>query len=377
MKRSDRKAPAGFSTMPARLAGELDDRLQAAERGINLHNAYLDDRLRMVLPHDLVIITARSGIGKTQAALGIGVENARNDRRVGYFALEAEPRELERRTKYQWLSLEAWAHRLPGCERLNYTDWLLGRCEDVVGDLNDQADEWFLSNLGCLLTYYKGYDEFDADKMAAEIKEISPMVDLIILDHLHYVDGRDGESENRALTKIAKTLRDSALALGKPVIAVAHLRKGFGPVRALLPEQEEIMGPSDIHKVTTQIIALAPAKFVEPPRWWLAPTLVGVIKDRREGNDHLAALTYYDTRSRTYVDYYTLGRLTKHGAAWEQIKPSDVPRWAHRHRPLESDKAMVQVPVDQDVTIREAPSQQGMGGEFESRFDEAPDWHMR
>lgn len=335
MKRRRPSDRAAFSIVPARLAGECDDRLKSAENGIRLHNPYLDDRLRMLLPHDLVIVTARSGAGKSQAAIAISADNALNGREVAFFALEAEPREFERRLKYQWLSVEAWSTKLPGVERLNYTDWLLGRCEDIVGDLNEKADEWMLKNLSTLWTYYKGAGDFDADQMAKEIAEVSPLVDLVVLDHLHYVDGKEGENENKSQAKIAKTLRDSALALGKPVIAVAHLRKRTGPVRTLLPEQDDIMGSSDVYKITTQIIAFAPARFIEPPKWWLAPTLIGVIKDRREGNDGLAALTYYDTRTRAYANHYTLGRLTKGDTEWEELKSSDVPRWAKRHRPLD------------------------------------------
>lgn len=345
MKIKDRPA-AGFATMPTRVAGELDARLEAAARGLSFHNSYLDDRLRLILPNDLIIFTASSGAGKTQSVLDVASRNAENDYRVGYFALEAEPRELERRAKYRWLALEAWAHRLHGVERLNYTDWYIGRCEDIVGELNSAADEWFLSKMSTLWTYYKGHGDFDADRMAKEIEEIARIVDLVILDHLHYVDGKDGESENRALTKIAKTLRDSALALGRPVIAVAHLRKQFGPIRKLLPDKEDIMGPSDIFKVTTQIIAFARARFIEPPRWWLSPTLIGVIKDRREGEDDLAALTYYDTRTRTYAERYTLGRLVKNGTEWEALAPGDVPRWATRHQPME-----VLHPVDNSPTV--------------------------
>jgi hypothetical protein len=360
------KPPGGFSTMPVRLAGELDDRLQAAERGIQLHNPYLDDRLRMILPHDLVIFTSRSGAGKTQSVLSVAVENARHDRRVGIFALEAEPRELERRAKYQWLALEAWGMRLPGIERMNYTDWLLGRCEDIIGDLNQQADEWFLNNLSQLWTYYKGHGRFSAEKMDQEIQEISPLVDLVILDHLHYVDGKEGESENKSLTRIAHTLRDCALALGKPVIAVAHLRKQFGQRATLMPDQEEIMGPSDIFKVTTQIVAFAPARFVDPPKWWLAPTLISVVKDRREGNDNLAALTWYDTRSRTYADHYTLGRLTKGCTEWEQLSPADIPRWAIRHRQIE-----IEMTKPDAVDNSPAPAAKSAAVDFGKRLKKA------
>lgn len=333
--------PSGFATMPTRISGERDERLAHAARALSYHNAYLDDRLRAMLPHDFVILTARSGVGKTSFALDITVEGALAERRAGYFALEAEPRELERRMKYRWLVNQAYLRSLDGRETMSFTDWLVGRCEDIVGHMEQEANEWFLNNLGTLWTYYKGSGRFDADRMSKELLEIAQIVEVIVLDHLHYIDAKDGDNENRALSRIVHTLRDIALDAGRPVIAVAHLRKrDRGPDKTLLPEHDDLMGSSDLPKIATQIIAVGPAPFVDPPKWWLAPTLIAVIKDRREGNDGLAALVMFDKRSRSYTQDYALGRLIKGGTAWEQLSGGDVPGWARGHRQMELELAV-------------------------------------
>lgn len=329
------KMPSGFATMPVRVAGERDDRITAAARGLPFHQGFLDDRLRMILPHDMVIITAKTGAGKTSMALDLAIAGALNERKVGYFALEAEPLELERRSKYRWLSNASYNRSLENRDELNFTDWMLDRCEHIVGHMEREANEWFLRHMGSFWTYYKGAGRFDAETMTKEIVAISNLVEMIVLDHLHYIDAKDGDNENRSLSRIAHTLRDIALDVGKPVIAVAHIRKQQGAERTLLPEPDHLMGSSDLPKIATQIVALAPAPFIEPPKWWLAPTLIGVTKDRRGGVDGLAALVMFDKRSRSYVDSYTLGRLLKGGTEWEQLQPSDVPSWARGHRPLE------------------------------------------
>jgi hypothetical protein len=120
---------------------------------------------------------------------------------------------------------------------------------------------------------------------------------------------------------------------------VAHLRKRQGPERLLFPEKDDLMGSSNLPKIATTIIALAPAPFIEPPKWWLAPTLIGVIKDRHDGEDGLAALTYFDKRYRMYSQNYTLGRLIKGGTEWEALKPGDVPGWARGNKQLEMELA--------------------------------------
>lgn len=338
-KRPSTVMPRGFSTMPRRVSGEREDRIESAKRGISYLTSFLDDRLRLMLPHELVVITARSGVGKTQMALDIATRNALVGLRVGYFALEAEPRELERRSKYRWLARTAYDRRMPGHDKLNYKDWMLGRCEDIVGAIEPDADLWFATKLSTLWTYYKGVEKFDADTMSREMVDIAKQVELMVLDHLHYVDAKDGDDDNRSVTRITTTLRTIALALGKPVIAVAHLRKRVGPERTLLPDKDDLMGSSNLPKIATTIIALAPAPFVTPPKWWLAPTLIGVIKDRHDGEDGLAALTYFDKRYRMYSQHYTLGRLLKGGTEWEAIKAGDVPAWARGHKQLEMELA--------------------------------------
>lgn len=331
------KMPGGFSTMPTRVAGERSDRLSAAANGLSYHNTFLDDRLRMILPHDLVIITARTGAGKTSLALDLGIASALSERSVGYFALEAEPKELERRIKYKWMVNETFRRKVDRRDHLNFADWLVGNCEDIVGHLDNECNEWFLKHLSTFWSYYKGVGRFDSEKMNEEVMDISRLVELIIIDHLHYVDSKDGDNDNKSLSRIAHTLRDCALGIGKPVVAVAHLRKRQGPERTILPEKDDLMGSSDLPKIATQIVALAPARFINPPKWWMAPTLIGVIKDRRTGEDDLAALVMFDKRSRSYSDVYTLGRLTKGCTEWDQLKPGDVPSWAKGHRPFEPD----------------------------------------
>lgn len=329
------KHPRGFVSMADRVVGERADRLTAAAAGLRYHNAYLDDRLRMILPHDLVVITARTGKGKTDLATAIAMANAVDaGREVGYFALEAEPRELERRRKYAWLVVEAYRRQLPGCQELDFVDWMVGRCEHIVGGLEDEAQAWFASRARTIRTFYKGERRFDVHAMVSNIMELARRVDLICLDHIHYVDG-SGEDENRSLTEIVTALRNTALAQGKPVLAVAHIRKRVGPERTLLPDSEELHGSSNLSKIITQVIAIGPAPFIEPPAPHLRPTLMAVTKCRRSGEDNLAAVCWFDAHKKRYRRDYTLGRLIKGGTEWEPLRPGDVPRWAREHKQLE------------------------------------------
>jgi replicative DNA helicase len=332
-----REQPASahdWLNMPARVVNELEVRKKNAAHALNYHNTFLDDVLRVILPHDLILIGAETGLGKTDLALSVAMANAMAERRVAFFALEAEPNELEMRSKYSWLSREAHRRQLPDRHELNFTDWLIVRCEHIVGPLNAECDRWFLNNLGGFWTYYRG-ERFNQHDLRREILRIHKLVDIIVVDHLHYVDIEEGDSEGEGIGETMKAIRDVSLRIGKPVILVAHLRKKDERMKKIVPSLGDFHGSSNISKVCTQAITIARARKVQAPKWWLAPTYVSVIKDRRAGAPPYVALQFFDRRSRSYEDDYVLGQLVKGDTDWEPVKPGDQPSWARGHRQLE------------------------------------------
>lgn len=328
----------GFDTFPNRIWGELDERIKLASRALKFHHGFLDDILRGMLPHDLVLLGAPTGMGKTDLSLGIAAANAQEGRRVAYFALEAEPRELERRTKYRLLCGLLYSEKNPNWGDFNYADWIRGECESFCGHLNEEADNQIIERLSTLHTYYRG-EKFDQHTLREEVLKASVWADLVVIDHLHYIDTDADESETRGLAEIVKTVRDLSLRIGKPVLLVAHLRKRSNMDKRIIASLDDFHGSSNITKICTQAIAIERAWNIEPSKWFISPTFMSVLKDRRAGATGFVALTSFDLRSRNYRREYTLGRLAKGGTEWEAIKPTDRPRWAEHHKDLEAKNA--------------------------------------
>lgn len=324
----------GFLPMPDRMHGELDER-RAFERSLLGYNVtFLDDVLRGMLPHDLVLLAAGTGIGKTELALAIAAGNAAQGRPTHYFALEAEPRELERRRKYALIARRAWEEKHPVAYELNYMDWFLGRLD--VGDLDAWADTQIAIELSTLFTFYRGR-KFDAADLARAIIGIHDKTTLIVVDHLHYVDADEDADENRALHETTKIIRDVSLRVGRPILLVVHLRKRERDTarRALMPSTDDVHGSSNITKIGTQVITIERATDIEPTKWYFSPTFIAIAKDRRAGAPRYVALCNYNTLTKTYSPEYTLGRAK--GSKWEAIGPGDAPSWAKNHRALASD----------------------------------------
>jgi nucleoside-triphosphatase THEP1 len=324
----------GLNFKPAgdRIQGERAERLALAARELPFHVPFLDDIIGGIMPHDLVVIGAETGVGKTALVTGIAKASARAGRRVFYFALEAEDREIERRIKYEIIAEFCKARALPFTDAFNYPDWYRGKFEGAIGAMNIEVDALIARQFGGLRTFYKG-SKFDHDMIRKQFQAVQEEADLIILDHLHYVDIED-EDENRGYKRTVKMIRDTALEMGKPVILVVHLRKKSDFARGLVPELDRVMGSSDIAKICTHAVMLAPCRVLERQHWAEALTFVHVPKDRLRGATGFVAVCGFDLRFRTYGQSYALGRLEDYGEHWTEIPFADRPGWATKCRPF-------------------------------------------
>lgn len=322
-----------FAPAPERLDDELAERIADGERALKYNNAFLDDALRAILPTDLVLLGAPTGLGKTDLAMNIATTNAMLGKRVHYFALEAEPRELERRTKYAMLSREVYASRHDERHKMNYTDWRLGKLEHICGPWNAMVTERFNMHLRSMWTLYRG-TKFDAKDLEAQVLAAHEHTDLMVIDHLHYIDAREDANEAKAMGDTVKTIRDLVLNVGKPIILIAHLKKKEQGSKRLVPDVGDFHGSSNITKVCTQVITIERCHVVESSKWFLAPTFFSALKDRRDGAPPYVAVQNFDRRTKSYQGHYTLGSLTKGGTNWEPLPMAEKPEWALHHQPL-------------------------------------------
>lgn len=318
-----------FKPASARIAGERDQRHKQATRLLPYHIGFFDDYLRGIVPHDLMLIGADSGVGKTDAVTEIAERTAADRRNVYMFALEAEPLEIERRIKFRRIARTAIDRNHSVVRDLNYPDWYLGRLSTRLGQLEAEADE-YMASLTNLHTYYKGKDFTGADihRLCLAVQD---RADLIIIDHLHYVDIDETKNENSEYKRLVKTIRDTVLTTGTPIALVVHLRKGEGVREPLVPSLERIHGSSDIAKIATAAVMISRAPFAGR-EWHLAPTFLSVPKWRLGGASRQVALCNYDLRTRSYLDEYTLGRLENGGKDWTEIHDSNRPPWARRYK---------------------------------------------
>lgn len=314
-----------FRSFADRVGGERQGRLAQTPRILKFGVKFLNDALGGIFPNDLILIGAKTGAGKTALASRIALTNAFKGKRVHYFALEAEQDEIERRMKYMTLSELVKQGTAAAYHRMNYLDWYAGNLDTVTGPYEAQADRTLAEQFKTLFTFYKSGD-FYAEQFERMMLAIQDQTDLVVLDHLHYVDSEDS-NENRGYKQIVKKVRDTALSIGKPVVIVAHVRKGDRKNAMLVPGIEDFHGTSDIPKIATKAIMIAPDFDMEGPQPWLWSTYVSPAKCRFDGaRTRYVGRMWFDVRSGAYDPEYDLGQIK--GDKFVLIDAAKMPQWA-------------------------------------------------
>lgn len=318
-----------FRPSVERIAGEASERISMATDTMTFGVKYLDDALGGIVKRDLILVGARTGAGKTQLATIAALTNCRAGKRVHYFALEAEDREIERRIKYQIVAREYY-RRMHCSRRIRFLDWYQGRLEDVLGEYSEIAETEMRETVAKNLHTYYRIDSFTSEDFAIQLARIADETDLVILDHLHYVDHAADETENKGYKRIVKQIRDSALKLGKPVMVVAHVRKADRKFTGLVPDVEDFHGSSDIGKMATKAITLAPdfdREGITDPSLW--STFIHVAKCRQDNSvTRYVAKCNFNTRTDSYQESYTMGRLIDSGREYAALEEQEMPAWA-------------------------------------------------
>lgn len=322
--------PDSFIPYGPAMVRERAERFATAEGILPTGVPFLDDAMGGLTRNSLMLVGAYTGTGKTQLVAHIAHNVAGAGKRVHFFALEAEPMEIQRRMKYR--IVRDMAHSA-GIHGMNYVDWAQGRFEEKLGAIENQASDYLTKCYSTLFTYYRRYTDFTPQWFRKQVEAIKDKTDLIIVDHLHYFDLDPHTPEHAAMKDCVKAIRDCSLITGKPVILVAHLRKKERGVASALPELDDFHGTSDITKIATHAVVMAPGKASEEDqRRGLWPTYMRVAKLRLDSaRTRYLGIMRFDSHAQHYSDGYQLARW------WERIEDpeplafrDDLPGWA-RH----------------------------------------------
>jgi len=287
---------------------------------------YLDDTMYAIYPKSLIVIGSKTGTGKTEIATQIAMHNAEAGKKIVYFALEAEKYEIQRRIEFKILSgiLEG---------KISFQEFIAGKYIDSYTEQRGRT-KVELKKLDSLVFRYRNHSNYTVDDFLKDMDDIrfiwGIQPDLIIIDHLHYFDWYD--DDNRAVKSIVKKIRDTVLIDETPIILISHVRKIDKRTYGLVPDIDDFHGTSEIAKVATQAITLAPSYKFE--KNWGYKTYMRVLKNRYFGSvTKYIAETYFDITNNKYKDQYILGYEDK--GIFEPLTDNE-PSWYRRKRYVEN-----------------------------------------
>lgn len=291
---------------------------------------FLDHLLGGIFVHELIVVGSTTGAGKTTFVTQIAKAALLGGKKVFYFSLESFTGGVEAYLKFDSL-VNAFYTQYDWSKSFepNFQDWLFAGGKGPLEKYGPEVDEIFKKQYANLYTFYR-QSRFDIYDFCEELVNVQNEADLIIVDHLHYIDGSDRD-ENKSLKTTVKAIRDITNIMEKPVVLVSHVRKRDRRSPLIIPDYEDLHGSSDIAKIATRVITLAPAprSSKAPGQEHIEPTYFRVSKNRYDGSRcPYIGIVGFDRIKNSYQDTYFLGRLSKDGSEVDLIKRENYPRWA-------------------------------------------------
>ncbi|MBI4029182.1 MAG: replicative DNA helicase [Candidatus Blackburnbacteria bacterium] len=208
--------PNVFTPVRAALAESFDrlDELHKQSgglRGVPSGFGSLDDALAGFQKSNLIILAARPGVGKTALALNMAQHVATQSRRtVGVFSLEMSKEELVDRLMVSQADIDAWRLKTGKLSEADFT-----KLSDAMGELGD-APLYIDDTPGATMLEMR---------TKARRLQVEHGLDLIIVDYLQLVKGRNLENRVQEVSEISQGLKNLARELKVPVIALSQLSR--------------------------------------------------------------------------------------------------------------------------------------------------------
>ncbi len=184
-------------------------------RGVSTGFSDLDNKLGGLQKSDLIILAARPSMGKTSLALDFVRNVAMNEKKaVAVFSLEMSKDQLVDRLLAAEADVDLWKMR--------------------TGKLNDLGPDNDFERIGHALGRLSEAPIFIDDSGSLNIMELRTKarrlqaehnLDLIVVDYLQLMQGRNTENRVQEVSEISRSLKILAKELNVPVLALSQLSR--------------------------------------------------------------------------------------------------------------------------------------------------------
>lgn len=236
-------APGGEFLNPEEViqdAGGIDAYLrQGSEAGIPLPWPRVQSLVGGLQPGDLAILAADTGRGKTAAALNIALRASEHGYGTAVFSLEMTRRQLLNRLMALSGHFNSYVFRQHSRTLVDLH--LIGESAGHLADL----PLWIRDATGCTVSGLVG---------AVQRLRAKRDVRLVVVDYLQLMSG-DGRSRVEQVAAIARGLKNAAMDLRLPIVALSQLSRDHSKNKAT-PELHDLKESSEIEQAANMVMFL-------------------------------------------------------------------------------------------------------------------------
>jgi replicative DNA helicase len=290
--------------------------------------SYIDDiTMGGVCRNDFVLISADSGVGKTDIACMIAEQMALNGVKVLYHGLELEKGEGLNRIAFRILS--ELVSKYENKSYFTYGMFKQMKMEEYLEKYKEEFDDKFKMVIDNISWRRKTPDGVDLLTLKKELIENRDNADIFIIDHLSMID-TGTENELKETEKVIKAIDYFCESNSKPVILVVHIRKEQAVAKKYLPNAHDILGTKHIVNIPKLVIMLGRdynTKIIDNR----FPTLIRMLKNRDNGDTGYVGRIYYNKNKSMYDKDYEVAYDKGNGKELIEIEEnSQYPRWAKK-----------------------------------------------
>lgn len=235
----------------------------------------LDSFLWWILDNELVVIWADTWCWKSDIAYNLSIYNAMMWKKVMLFWIEWDP--YEPIYRYLQREINKWKEKNDMISNVDFR-FNIWDTKDAENDIIQNIPQELRDNL---LMYFKDWTP-TVDEIVEHINHYVNSVDLIVIDHLHYINFWEW-NEHQWISRVMRDLKKATDVLKKPIVLISHLRKRdkkiWKSMRTVDPTLDDLHGSSNIKKEATTAILISPIEKCYMKhlhgswQWWKNPAV--------------------------------------------------------------------------------------------------------
>lgn len=244
----------------------------------------IDGLLGGIRKSELTIVTAHTGAGKSALAANVALNAARADRPAMIAALEISVEDAVWRLLQQIVGRFPWERRdAPG----------LAMSEDDLADGFDQ-----LQSMPLHLLNHWGSMDADAFCEAVRISHRKHKLELVILDHLHFMCAGAGDDYLGEIASAIKKLKSLAVELDLSIWVVCHANRSARSKEE--PSITDLYGSSALEQIADNVITMARLSNLETTLYGGARVTLAKLRAGRCGRQGFVELGFSRAAERFY-----------------------------------------------------------------------------